>query len=159
MGKEIIRRLIEQDASLENLSRVWFFPLWLSDMSRLEKVAKSHPRDSVLFSFRTMSVSFFPYLEDPGIFAGGKVPTEETTLKNSKRPRDATQPRRADDQRRSEIAKEGALQREGEHCVLTEHGRSTLHVAHIIPFKLHASPREDTWDWLRFFWESDRLNE
>ncbi|KAJ5376633.1 hypothetical protein N7509_013519 [Penicillium cosmopolitanum] len=59
---------------------------------------------------------------------------------------------------RSSPAKHATLQRDENKCILTKHGRTTLEVAHIVPFKLHMTKRAASWNFLIDFWGVDKVN-
>ncbi|KAF7713616.1 HNHc domain-containing protein [Penicillium ucsense] len=60
--------------------------------------------------------------------------------------------------RSSSESKKLILDRDGVRCVLTQLGQPTLHIAHIIPFKLNGvTGRDDPiWTWLETFWGEER---
>ncbi|CEJ53670.1 hypothetical protein PMG11_00020 [Penicillium brasilianum] len=52
-----------------------------------------------------------------------------------------------------------ALARDGQQCVLTKLTQPTLHVSHILPFKLDkiTTKVDPIWDWLGIFWDKEKV--
>ncbi|KAJ5989500.1 hypothetical protein N7481_004710 [Penicillium waksmanii] len=129
---------------------------------KLANIAGENDPDTCGYDLRNERLRKFP-ADVPKIFAGRKSASQDETVDPlpEAEAADTILGKRDYDQvlekapakkqvKRELPLKETALARDKDRCVLTKQGRTTLHVAHIVPFKLHKSDRADDWLWLKY---------
>lgn len=154
--QDLVKQIMKQDPQLSNLSRLSFFALWFCDIAMLKRLAAASIPQSEAFDLRYTKLSTMPYEDYPGILAGNKIPQREGNKRKKTRGSSQSLQLSGNSSRNTSV-KDEVLKRDRSQCVLTKHGRTTLHVAHIVPYKLHSSQREEYWRWLGCFWDATKI--
>ncbi|KAJ5629277.1 hypothetical protein N7528_002934 [Penicillium herquei] len=141
--KASIAQILANDPHhLEKIPRADLFFLWFADKEILRQMSQQEGRWDLLTTRLSLRCAMARAAEDAvGRIAMGKLSEE---------------PDRMPKQRDQNPVKK-TLMRDGNRCLLTNHGKPGLHVAHIVPHKLHKCPLGEIWSLLQNFWGDKKV--
>ncbi|KAJ6024317.1 hypothetical protein N7540_005114 [Penicillium herquei] len=140
--KAYIEVILANDPDLERIPRASLFLLWFADKEILRQMSLQESFwDLRMIQMRLFNSPILPSEDAVGRIAMGKLSEEPDRMVN---------------QQDQNLVKK-TLMRDGNRCLLTKHGNPGIQVAHIVPFKMHKSPRGGLWRLLRHFWGDKKV--
>ncbi|KAJ5485574.1 hypothetical protein N7539_005562 [Penicillium diatomitis] len=150
--QELIDRLVNLDTGFTTVTRTGMLLMWLCDLDILRRAVEPEQKEYRRFLKLIVTV---PMMDHAGI-----CDPKNFRDPQSSKPCEITVTSPIASVYLSAAVKklQRILDRDGVRCVLTQLGQPTLHIAHIIPFKLNGvTGRDDPiWTWLETFWGEER---